>query len=387
MSENNYNVKILVDVQGKKVMDALATGSGSGGAGGTKSGNKTLGGAIGAAKQGIMQGEGTSTVFATLTKSLTGLAAVMGLGVGVLLMAVGNSKILSTIFGTIGRLLGFLMDIILLPMMPIFMMLVRWLYMLIIQFRNFTKNLSLKSILDFGLNVLLLTSPVLWVVKLIQWALGDGNVQNALNFSIGVLQGAGDWLWDITKWLFFGTFRIVNSAVDFTLNIGSAILGVFAGAASLVMGILKYLLGLGSIVSSSISFSLLANPIGSIWSFLTAAWQTGLSITVGLLANPIGWVWSFLQSLWASGKGVYNVAASSLGLPKLDTGGTVLQTGVAVVHRGETYSGVNGSGQPANSTGGGNSYTFNNYGNTKSEYDLFLKFMDLMRQRGKGLTL
>lgn len=355
-----YSVKILVDVQGKKVMDELAKGSG-GSSGGGKTGPKSLGGAIGAAKEGIMKGEGIGSVFETLTKSLTGMTAVLGVGIGILLMAVANSKIVAIIFGTIGKLLGFLLDIVLLPLMPLFMMLVRWLYTLILEFRKFTKNLSLKSILDFGVNLLLLTSPLGWVIKLLQWALGEGNIQTAINFGLDILKGAGDWLWGIAEYLFWGNFRLVNTVAHLALDIRAGITGALAGIAEFALSVLKWMWGIGG--GPQIT-----------------------KIVMDFLANPVGWIWGFLQALWEGGKGVYNIAAGALGLPKLDTGGEVLKTGVAVVHRGETFSGVTGSGQPGTGSGG-NTYYFYNYGQTRTELEMFTRFMDLMRQKGMGLKL
>jgi len=360
MAETNYNVKVLVDVQGKKVMDALAGGGGYASGGSNKTGPKSLSGGIGAASDKLMKGD-IGSVFSTLTKSVTGLAAIIGVGVGVLLMAVGNSKILNTVFGTIGKMLGFLMDVILLPLMPIFILLVRWLYQLIIQFRNFTKNLSLKSLLEFGFLINPITGVPAWTLKLIQWALGEGAIQTAINFSIGVLQGAGDWLWSVAKWIFFGTVKAVNSVINFAISVGSLFTGFLAGVASFGLSLLQWLWGYGQ------------GPAIS-------------QIAISFIANPVGWLWSFIQSLWSGGKSLYNIAAGSLGLPKLDSGGTVIETGMAVVHRGETYSGVNGNGQAATGSGG-NTYTFNNYGQTKTELELFNRFMDLMRQKGKGLTL
>jgi hypothetical protein len=362
MSDTNYNVKVLVDVQGKKVMDALAGGGGYASGGSNKTGQKSLSGGIGAAKDSLSKGEGFGTAFETLTKSVTGLAAVMGVGIGVLLMAVGNSKILNTVFGTIGKMLGFLMDVILLPLMPVFMMLVRWLYMLIIQFRNFTKNLSLKSLLEFGLLINPITGIPLWTLKLLQWALGEGTIQTAINFTLGVVQGIGDWLWSVAKWIFFGTVKAVNSVISFAISVGSMFTGFLAGVASFGLSILQWLWGYGQ------------GPAIS-------------QIAISFIANPVGWIWSFIQSLWSGGKSLYNIAAGSLGLPKLDTGGTVMETGIAVVHKGETYSGVNGNGQAGSASGGGNTFIFNNYAQLKTEYEMFLKFKDFLRQEGKGLTL
>jgi hypothetical protein len=358
MAETNYNVKILVDVQGKKVMDGLAKagGYGTGTGGSNKNKPKSLSGGISAAQEKLMQGD-ISSVFSTLTKSVTGLAAVIGIGVGVLLMAFSNSKILTTLFSTVGRLLGYLVDIILLPLMPFLIQGIRWIYQMLIAFRNFTKNLTLESILKFGIDLLLLTTPIGWMIKLLQWAVGDATIKSALDFTLGILQGAGSWLWTLAQWVFVGTGKLVNSIVDFTISVGSAVIGALASAVSFTLALLQYMFGFGK------------SP-------------TLTSITLDLVANAVGWVWDFLKSLWSSGKSVYNVAAGALGLPKLDAGGTVAETGLAVVHKGETYSGVTGSGTPANS--GGNSYTFQMTGSFKSETEMFNRFMELMRQ--KGLT-
>ncbi|MFA6364215.1 hypothetical protein [Methanoregula sp.] len=356
MAETNYNVKILVDVQGKKVMDGLAKAGGYGTGGSTAPKQKSLTGGIASAQENLMKGD-IGSVFSTLTKSVTGLAAVIGVGVGVLLMAFSNSKILTTLFSTVGRLLGYLVDIILLPLMPFLIQGIRWLYQMVIAFKNFTKNLSLESILKFGINLALLTNPITWLVGLLMWATGNGTIKSTLSFTFALLEGVGGWLWSLVQWAFTGAGKLVNSLVDLTINIGSAIVGALASAASFALTLLQYMFGIG------------AGPS------LT-------TLTLDLVANAVGWVWDFLKSLWSAGKSTYNIAAGALGLPSLDSGGTVAQTGVAVVHKGETYSGVNSSGTAANS--GGNSYTFQMTGSFKSETEMFNKFMELMRQ--KGLT-
>ena len=153
MTANNYKVNVIVDVTGKKIMDELAKG-GSGSSGATGDKRKDLGGALGQAKGSLMKGEGLGSVFSTLTAAITPLTAVLGVGVGILLMALSNSKVLATFMGTIGKMLGFMVDLILLPLMPYWMQLVRFLWQMIIAFRAFTKNLSLESILKFGLDIL-----------------------------------------------------------------------------------------------------------------------------------------------------------------------------------------------------------------------------------------
>ena len=353
---------MTVDVHGKKVMDELAKGaSGYGTPGATKDKKKSFGGAIGEASGALMKGEGIGSIFSTLTAAITPLTAVLGVGVGILLMALANSKILSTFMGTIGKLFGFLVDIILLPLMPFFMMLVRYLFQMILGFRAFTKNLSLKSLLDFGVNLLLLVTPLAWIIKLIQWALGDGKLTTAMGFVANIIQGLGDWIWGLIKWAIVGVAKLPNSIIDLAVNIGSMIVGILGGLADLALSLLKYIFGYSD--------------------------QTHRSLNLEFVANLVGSAWGVLQSIAGAGMSVINAGLSGLGLPTLDSGGEVMRTGVAVVHQGERYSGVTGSGQPASGTGAGNTYQFFNYGQTKTELELFNRFMDLMRQKGRGLTL
>ena len=159
----------------------------------------------------------------------------------------------------------------------------------------------------------------------------------------------------------FGAAKLPNSIINLAVTIGSAIIGVLGGLVDLALSLLKYIFGYSD--------------------------QTHRSLTLEFIANLVGSAWGVLQSIAGAGMSVINAGLSGLGLPKLDSGGTVTSTGIAMVHKGETYSGVTGGGQPASATGGGNTYQFFNYGQTKTELELFNKFMDLMRQKGRGLTL
>jgi len=361
MTATNYKVNVIVDVNGKKVMDELAKGSGSSNATGDK--KKTFDQALGQAKTGVMKGEGIGNIFSTLTAAITPLTAVLGVGVGILLMALSNSKILTTFMGTIGKLLGFLVDIIFLPLMPFFMQLVRFLYQMIIAFRNFTKNLSLESILKFGIDVALITSPIGWVVKLIQWAVGDGNIATALKFTTDVLEGIGGWLWGVVKWMLGVNVGILKTVLGFTMDIGSQILGALTGLADLAIWLLKWIFGMATVKNTTLSLDFVANLVGDAWKTVQAV--AGDALSTG--ASIIGGVGSFLG--FRAG------------------GGPVSSGGSYVVgERGPELFTPSSSGT-ISPNGGGNTYIFQNYGQTKTELELFGRFMDLMRQKGRGLTL
>jgi hypothetical protein len=82
--------------------------------------------------------------------------------------------------------------------------------------------------------------------------------------------------------------------------------------------------------------------------------------------------------------GVGNLIPSGLAnisLPRLDVGGTVLQTGIAVVHRGEVVSPATGG-----NGGGGNIYvTVNVAGSAVAVRDLVDEVHEgLLRKQGRG---
>ncbi|MGA9621071.1 hypothetical protein [Methanoregula sp.] len=349
----DYNVKVVVDVQGKKVMDELAKGTGD------KS--KSLGGAIGSATADVTKGKDIGSVFETLTKAITPLTAVLGVGVGLLAIAVGNSKVLNSVLGIMGKMLGFLVDIILLPLMPFFIQLVNFMYQMILAFRGFTKNLSGQGAIAFLVSMALL-GPAGWLTSLVIAWLASPNspLKGTLNFTIGILQGIGGWLWSVGQWIWGAGGKVVNNAISVLINIGSAMTGFLSGIASLGSTILQWIFGLVTPQNTSLTINFIANLVGDAWTTLSNLAHAGVSfISNGL--SQLG-----------------------LNLPSLDSGGAVMQTGVAVVHKGETYSGVNGN---VNTGGGGNTYNFYYQGTFKSDSDLFNWFMQQMRQQGRGLKL
>ncbi len=350
----DYNIKVVVDVQGKKVMDELAKGTGD------KS--KVISGAIGSATADVTKGKDIGSVFGTLTKAIMPLTAVLGVGVGLLTLAVGNSKILNSVFGTIGKLLGFLVDVILIPLMPYFIELVNFIYQMILAFRSFTKNLSGQGAIAFLVSMALL-GPIGWLDSLVIAWLASPNspLKGVLNFTIGILAGVGGWLWSVGQWIWGAGGKVVNNAVSFSIGIGSAITGFLSGIASLGSTILQWIFGLITPQNTSLTINFIANLVGNAWTTLTNLASAGVSF----ISNGL----------------------SQLGvnLPSLDSGGTVTQTGLAVVHQGETYSGVNG--QVNTGGGGGNTYNFYYQGTFKSDSDLFNWFMQQMRQQGRGLKL
>lgn len=346
MPGSNYNVKVTVDVQGRKIMDELAKGAG------TKDSAKSLGGAVGSAAGDIMKGKDIGATFQTLIGSITPLTAVLGVGVGILAIGLANSKIFNRVLGTVGKLLGYLVDIILLPMMPFFILLVRYMYQMLTAFRNFTRNLTGEGAIKFLIDISLLANPLLWPVLLVKKLIENKESLGAvIPFTVDILKGTGDWLWSIAEWIFGAAVTVPGKIIDLALSIGSMISGALGGVVDLALSILKWVFGLGSM------------PLNS-------------RVVINFVANLVGSGWSVVKSLARSGMSMITSALKSVGLPTLDTGGTVMGTGLAVVHKGETYSGVNASGK---ALGKGN-LTVQITGQFKSEEEMYRKFVDRLRQ-------
>jgi hypothetical protein len=131
-------------------------------------------------------------------------------------MAVGNSKVLSTIMGTVGKMLGFMLDIVLLPMMPLIMGLMRFMWQMILAFKGFTKKTEEKGFLGMALEI----SPVgpawellSWIIK---WLWGD-NKGTAPDGSVKI-NIWGTLADDVMKW-FYGLGNIWEITVSFLKNI------------------------------------------------------------------------------------------------------------------------------------------------------------------------
>lgn len=101
------------------------------------------------------------------------------------------------------------------------------------------------------------------------------------------------------------------------------------------------------------------------------AWIEGLKETLEKAAGGAGAL-----------AGTINKAAGSITVPGLKDGGTVTQTGLAMVHRGETFSGVGGGGG-----GGGNTYNFYGlYGDQTQVADQIVKMLERRANTGPAGT-
>ena len=310
-----------------------------------------------------------------------GMAAVgiMAL-VDILKDAVSNSKILTTVLGTIGQALGLLIDVILLPFLPFLITGIIWLYEGIMIFYKFWNGIwSGKTIQTIG-------SALSTLGTILAKGIG-GLLQLGINF----LGAAGSMIWNFLQWL----WGIATAARGIELSL----LFDIAGA---IWNFLQWLWGI-AMAARGIELSLLFNIAGAIWNFLQWLWNVTSGIRgaeFNLLMSIGGAAASFLQWLWntiTSGganllinltSGVSNAASSALSgagswlsglesgignLLHFDQGGVVPGSGpqLAVVHGGET---VTKAGQST----GNITINANNYVGSKTE--LMKVVTDALRQ-------
>lgn len=103
-------------------------------------------------------------------------------------------------------------------------------------------------------------------------------------------------------------------------------------------------------------FGLISGAVHGLGDAMNAAWNNGIKPAINLIIGGVELLaraWALPFTLLSKIPGVGNLIPSGLAnisLPRLDVGGTVLQTGVAVVHRGEVVSPAVGS--PSRAAGG-----------------------------------
>lgn len=281
-----------------------------------------------------------------------GLAAggIMAL-VSIIGQALSNSKILTTILGTIGQALGLLIDVILLPFLPILITGIIWLYQGIMIFYNFWNGIwSGKTIQTIG-------SALSTLGTILAKGIG-GLLQLGINF----LGAAGSMIWNFLQWL----WGIATAARGIELSL----LFNIAGA---IWNFLQWLWNVTSGIRGA-EFNLLMSIGGAAASFLQWLWNTitsgGANLVINLMSGASNAASSALSGAgsWLSGleSGIGN-------LLHFDQGGVVPGSGpqLAVVHGGETVT------QAGQSTGN-ITINANNYVGSKTE--LMKVVTDALRQ-------
>lgn len=156
-----------------------------------------------------------------------------------------------------------------------------------------------------------------------------------------------------------GGFEVVSGILP-------AITGMFPKLAGAMTFISAHPLMIGLLVGGAIiaglillekKFGVVSGAVRGLGDAMSAAWENGIKPAINLIIGGVELLaraWATPFTLLSKIPGVGNLVPSGLAnirLPRLDVGGTVLQTGVAVVHRGEVVSPA-ASGSPSPTAGG-----------------------------------
>jgi len=215
--------------------------------------------------------------------------------------AISNSKILMTVLGTIGKALGLLIDIILLPFLPILTTGIIWLFQGIMAFHRLwttiwnskaiqTLNDGLKTLggllakgaeafFKIGIDFLTAKAAEAWTVLLWIWDLITKGIP--ANFALAL--SIGGMVWDFLKWLW--DILTTNAKVNLKMILS-------AGGAAF-----EFLTWLWNTITSG-GANLAINITESVTSAATGA----ASAVGGAVSDPLGWLGGVASGGWLKGE-------------------------------------------------------------------------------------
>src|ERR1044071_2162303 len=164
-----------------------------------------------------------------------------------------------------------------------------------------------------------------------------------------------------------GMFPALGGAMS-TLMANPLILGIAAGGAIIV-----------GLVLLEKKFGLVSGAIGALGDGLKWTWENAIKPTINFIIGGVElWMKAMTAPLNLFNRipGVGRLipdGIANISLPRLDIGGDVLQTGLAVVHRGEHVTSATGT---PNRGGGGDHFHFHIGGDVISEGDFIRKARD-----------
>ena len=155
-----------------------------------------------------------------------------------------------------------------------------------------------------------------------------------------------------------GGFEVVSGILPAVTGMFPKLAGAmtFISAHPLMIGLLVGGAIIAGLVLLEKKFGVVSGAVGGLGDAMNAAWQNGIKPAINFIIGGVELLaraWAMPFTLMSKIPGVGNLVPSGLAnirLPRLDVGGTVLQTGVAVVHRGEVVSPASGS--PSQNAGG-----------------------------------
>jgi len=261
---------------------------------------------------------------------------------------VSQSKIMARLDEILGKTLGLLLDLVLLPFLPILIFVLKGFIDTVLWFGtlwdDFWKGAgavfidgltTLGDALSSGISGLLsLSMNLIGAIA----DLGTGFLKWLWDTAAGVTGAVLDLgfkaagaVYDFLKWLWDIAVTGAEILMDLGLSLGGAIYDVLKWIYDSVTGAADILMNL------SIE---LPEPIKSLLEWLKDTAGKTLSFTVDIISDIAGSVGN------AVGGAVGGIAdfLRGIGVPFLASGGTISQTGLAVVHSGETVVPAGGGG-------------------------------------------
>jgi hypothetical protein len=217
--------------------------------------------------------------------------------------AISNSKILTTILGTIGQALGLLIDVILLPFLPLLIIGIIWLFEGIMQFYKLWNTIwTSKAVQTVGSALGALAG---------QLAKGIGGL---LEIGLGINPAGGAVaIWEVLEWL----RGLQTSAGLITLGLVFAVAGAVWDFLNWLYGVLE--------IASNLQLKIELTVLGAAYDFLKWLWGGLASLAVTLtgsnsgvnsalnaiqnptaavndaLSDPIGWAGGAINAVASSG--------------------------------------------------------------------------------------
>ena len=167
--------------------------------------------------------------------------------------AIANSKILMTVLGTIGKALGLLIDVILLPFLPILTTGIIWLYQGIMLFYKLWNGIWTSKTMQTIGSALTVLGGIL-----------AKGISSFFNVQFGLIGAGADLIWKVLTWLW----------------------GIVTG---------------GGILSLSLAFIL--GPVGVLldWIYDVATGKTTIKATINFLLGTVGDILTWLYNAVTSG--------------------------------------------------------------------------------------
>ena len=349
-------------------------------------------------------GTGIEEAFAAILTPVGVVVAAILLLVATLLVGIGNSKIIGVFIKTVGDALGLLVDLVLLPFLPLLAWGITQLFLAIIGFNKWwtgiwetIKKEGLVGLIKMGLKWLLEQLP-LWLQSILEWFFSDKPLPDKI-IELGLF---------LANFLLLGLvgvfLNIIPAILDFIFGEGTAEkwkkIGIELGMRLLTdpLGWLAYafgyVFGVNIAVAEkviNIGLDIINKALQSIWDFAVWIFEvlTGkkkinvIDILLNLIPKNLSF-WDTVNWLKGAGSSVLNNLTLGAAAGYQDTkkataaeGGYVSKSGLAVIHKGETFSGTQGQVPIGTGTGGN---TFNFYG---YQDDKFIgKVKEVLRQEG-----